>query len=205
MRPWSFLAFDTPFKAKVVTYYAKKHASAKITFQNIEFGSRTSYDIDDVDFRRGISVSPRQPVVFHQNPPPEVYISPRISIEALAFDQDSHFCGSRKLEVRQLQCRSQLRRWRSIRIHTFADPANGKFADCTPVCAGPHQSAQGRTSLRRAAPVCAGLHQSAQGRPVVSLPPRCAQAPPQNPFYGCAFWPKCKSQKRNTTFCILDV
>ena len=43
----------------------------------------------------------------------------------------------------------------SIRIRTFADPENGKFADCTPVCAGPHQSAQRRTSLRRAAPVCA--------------------------------------------------
>ena len=33
-----FYQTDTPFKAKSVTYYAKKLASAKITFQSIEFG-----------------------------------------------------------------------------------------------------------------------------------------------------------------------
>ena len=80
---------------------------------------------------------------------------PRTPVGALAFDQESHFRGSRKREVRRLH------------------PSLSRAA---PVCAGPHQSAQGRTSLRRAAPVCAG--------PTCCVtPPRCAQAPPQTPLY----------------------
>ena len=40
------MVMDHHFKARIVTYYAKKHASAEITFHNIEFGSEIQYNGD---------------------------------------------------------------------------------------------------------------------------------------------------------------
>ena len=57
---------DYPFKAEKVTFLWKIHASAKINFQNLEFGSRILYIGERFLFTERIPETLSKPILFHR-------------------------------------------------------------------------------------------------------------------------------------------